>query len=527
MTSVGIVGAGPVGLILALKLAKQGITSVVFEKAPYLRRQGSKACLIQGDVMDLLRNIGCAHLIAERGVRWTWSWTYIREKTIRATEFPKNNEFGPFINISQYEVEKILRTLVQQSNLIELRSGAEVVGIRQNPDLVELEFVVLGQDPGQAPARDAFSYVVGCDGVKSKVRELAKIPWRGYTHPGQFLITDIQADISLAKGRHFHFDPKFNPGRQVIMHPQPDNVWRIDWQLAPGADIARERESGDFDERVHSAIGPIPYEIKWLSSYRFNQRLAGQLRAHRIFLAGDAAHALPPYGSRGLNSGIADAENLAWKLSRVLHRRSSVDLLDSYHRERHAAAQENIDITEATLKFMVPSDGVATWKRNAVLQAARHVPLLRNKVNSGHLSTPARYPLRHRSEEGDSLLGQYAPDVLFTEKPVMWLRSLLGAGFTVLIYAPRPAAIAALVAQINAQPRPTDLKIVVVVTADYEIANLPPSEVPLIPILDLLGNGRRIYQRTGSLGWLIRPDGYICKKIANIPDLVNSMNVAA
>ena len=102
-------------------------------------------------------------------------------------------------------------------------------------------------------------------------------------------------------------------------------------------------------------IGDVPYEVDWRSTYRFYQRLVERMRVGRVFFAGDAAHALPPYGARGMNSGIQDADNLAWKLAYVLNGHSDDSLLDTYHDERHAAARENLGVTEATIRFMVPA----------------------------------------------------------------------------------------------------------------------------------------------------------------------------
>src|SRR6266568_1663851 len=132
-------------------------------------------------------------------------------------------------------------------------------------------------------------------------------------------------------------------------------MWRIDWQILPETDVDIESASGGLDQRIRSVIGPAtPYELVWMTAYRFQQRLADHFRAGNVFLAGDAAHLYAPFGARGLNSGAADAENLAWKLATVLRGQAPETLLETYETERRAAARENLAVTDATMRFMAP-----------------------------------------------------------------------------------------------------------------------------------------------------------------------------
>ena len=229
---VVIVGAGPVGLALAARLASHGVHSVVLEADPQLRKQGSKACLIQGDVLEILDKFGCAEQIRDEGVTWRVARTYVRNQEIRATDYPERIGFGPFVNISQYRIEQLLLSRVTADPRCEVRWSHRVTGIEQDADSVW----VLAQTPAGA-VRLACGYAVACDGVRSSLRTAIGVDWTGYSHRDRFLITDIRARLPLARERHFHYDPSFNPGRQVVMHPQPDDIWRIDWQLPPDADI--------------------------------------------------------------------------------------------------------------------------------------------------------------------------------------------------------------------------------------------------------------------------------------------------
>ncbi len=505
---VAIVGAGPVGLLLALRLAKLGVPVTLLESARQFKLEGSKACLIQGDVLDMLNRIGCADSLMRRGVSWDTSRTYIQESAIRTIRFPRKSEYGPFLNISQSELEKTLLDQAVNTPGIKLLWHHRLINFRQDREQVEVQCESQGQRKSMK-----FSYLVGCDGVRSSVRNLANIRWMGYTHSARFLITDIKANLPLEAGRHFHFNPKFNRGRQVVLHPQPDNIWRIDWQLADDADVEGEQISGEFENRVQAVIGEVPFEIKWLSTYRFQQRIAERFQVRRVFLAGDAAHALPPYGSRGLNSGIADADNLAWKLAAVYQGRAGADFLETYHRERYPAAQENLRITESTIKFMVPRGRRNLWLRNWLLRTARWVSPLRRWVNSGTLSTPFHYPGPRGSRTREALVGSFAPDGPLDHGPRLWLRGLLGSRYTALvILTATNQAQAAMAGAVKYIVTDEWLHRIAILAPGFEPTDavrrgLETAGFKIVP--DFVGVVSQIYGRKKPVTWLIRPDGHI------------------
>ncbi len=522
---VAIVGAGPIGLTLALRLASAGVRSTILEAVPELLKQGSKACLIQGDVLEILDKVGCATTIAQTGIAWTTARTYVRDKEIRAAEYPVGPGFGPFINISQHRIEQLLVAAVEAEPLCDLRWGHEVVGMREEAD-----------GPGGAdgsvlvrfadrPDELRFRYLVGCDGVRSRVRELLDVTWTGYSHQDRFLITDIRARLPLAKERHFHYDPSSNPGRQLVMHPQPDDIWRIDWQLAPDADIAAERAGGDFDRRVRAVIGDVPYEIDWVSTYRFHQRVVDRFRVGRVFLAGDAAHALPPYGSRGMNSGIQDADNLAWKLARVLGGQAGDGLLDTYHTERYAAAEENLRVTEATIRFMVPPSRWHRWARAVLLRLSAPLRSARRHVNSGRMAEPFVYresPIV-QAPATEPLLGAFAPDgrVLAGGAPSR-LRRHLGAGFVALLPVPDEAAARDVVERARSLPTADAVRLVVLLPTGTSPFDLPGATVLVedvgCPLTEL-------YRRAPGGWWLVRPDSHLAahrRSPEELPDAVSA-----
>jgi 3-(3-hydroxy-phenyl)propionate hydroxylase len=378
---VAVVGAGPVGLTAALELAARGVESVVLEAKPALEPIGSRAIVLARHALATFRRLGCGEIV-ERGVVLDRARTYVGERELFTVEFerPRGDELPAFVNLQQTHTERLLLARVEG-----VRFGSRVTGLRQDD-----ERVTVTTEDGEVEA----SYVVACDGTRSTIRRLLGVDFPGKSFHDRFLIADVRAELPpfARNERRFFFDPPSNPGRQILVHPQPDGEWRIDWQVPPEADAEDERNSGALDRRIQALAGDVPYQLVWLTAYRFHQRLAPRFRARRVFLAGDAAHEMSVFGARGLNSGVEDATNLAWKLALVLEGQAPDSLLDSYERERRSAAQENLRVTGATMRFMAPPTPLHSLYRNAVLRGSLRVPSMRRFVNSGKLATPAVYP---------------------------------------------------------------------------------------------------------------------------------------
>jgi hypothetical protein len=338
----------------------------------------------------------------------------------------------------------------------------------------------------------------------------------GHSHEDLFLICDVRADLPFPNERRFFFDPPWNPGRQVLVHPQPDGIWRIDWQVPPGTDADAERANGGLDRRIRAVVGEsAAYELVWATVYRFHQRLVERYRAGRVLLAGDAAHLMSPFGARGLNSGAADAENLAWKLALVLRGDAPGHLLDSYHHERRAAALENLAVTDRSMRFMVPHGRLRRLARDTILRSSLRVPAARRWVNSGRLAQPFVYapsPIvaEDAAQPGLARHGDVAPDfacerVGSTREPASRLRDVLGGDFVLLLAgfgAGEGARAAAVRAARLAYPTPVR---VVAVGSDRRLSN--------VIVLHAAPGDLAPYTGDGPRAWLIRPDGHLAGSV--------------
>lgn len=505
MRPVLVCGAGPVGLVTALLLARWGVPSTVLEAAPGPDVSGSRAICLQRDVLEVFDRIGCAAPMLAEGVTWSVGRTFYRDHELFTTTFPDpgGSPLPPWINLSQCSTERYLLDAVEASPLVDLRFDHRVIALTQDRAGVE---VATG---GGRRLRAA--QVVAADGARSALRRLVGVRFPGHSFADQFLIADVRAELPFPNERRFHFDPEWNPGRQVLVHEQPDSVWRIDWQVPADFDLAAERASGALDARIRRIVGERPYEIVWLSVYRFHERVADEFRLGRVFLVGDAAHLFAPFGARGLNSGVQDAENLAWKLAAVHHGwvsgHDTERLLDSYSQERRPAALENLRVTNATMHFLVPPDEAARARRRQLLERAVHDAGARRLVDSGKLAEPYWYldsplttphPAAVHFPTAPGMPRPPVPGVLCPDAPcqvpeqpgVTRLRQLFGAGFVVL--------------------------------AARGWSFLPGTGIPAtgyaLPAIDPTGVVRQVLRAGTDSVYLVRPDGHLAAVLPRLDD---------
>lgn len=404
-----VLGNGPVGQTTALLLAKWGIDVTLLDGRPKRDSNGSKAIAQHRDVLDIWEHVGAGANIAREGLTWSRSRTFYGSRELFCDTYfeTADSPFPAFVNISQTRSEQLLDEQIAKQPRIHVVWDRTVEGIFQDDAGVMITAV------SHDGSRTRFSgdYAVAACGARADgLRREIGVTLDGRTFEDRFLICDIKASLEGWEGeRRFYFDPEWNPGRQVLIHPCPDSQYRIDWQVPSGYDIEQDEANGGLDRRIRQIIGATPYEIVWKSVYRFHSRVANKMRVGKVLLAGDFAHLVSPFGGRGLNSGIGDAENAAWKLAFVLHGWADESLLDSYDAERRAAALENIAVTSETMDFLVPQTPEQREIRTRYLEQAVTDPAARQNINSGRLFEPFWY--------SDSLLTTPNPGRPFAGRP--------------------------------------------------------------------------------------------------------------
>jgi 3-(3-hydroxy-phenyl)propionate hydroxylase len=503
---VVVIGNGPVGETTSLLLARWGIPVIVLDGRPERDRIGSKAICQQRDVLDVWEACGVGRQLANEGVTWSTARTYYQDQELFHLTLADagHSEFPPFVNISQSRTEEVLAEKIAATPLIEQRWGHTVNTISQDASGVTLTcHTVDGEVEVWAP------YVVMAAGSHAgELRRQLGIAFPGRSYDDRFLICDIRAELpGWERERRFYFDPSWNPGRQVLIHPTPGSVFRIDWQVPDHVDLDEEERSGALNQRIRAIIGPdVDYAIVWTSLYTFHGRRAERMKAGRVFLAGDCAHLMAPFGARGLNSGVHDAENVAWKLAFVLRGWAPGALLQTYDTERMAAAAENLEISETTMRFLVPQNAEERAHRLDVLERALSDPEARHQVDSGRMYEPFWYvdsplttPCPSRPFAGRPPRGQVPPPlpgVIVPDTPITdpehpkasRLRDIARDGLLLLVADDvAPAAVQAFAAGLTAVP------------------------VRTVALRTLTRNGRLAAMLGARLGeaWVVRPDGYI------------------
>jgi 3-(3-hydroxy-phenyl)propionate hydroxylase len=451
-----IAGGGPVGLTLAALLARHGVRSLVVEADPGYCT-GSRAICISRRSQEILWAAGAGPALQAKALPWTGGRSYWRNQEVLRFEMPSEptQRFAPMVNIQQYHVEAFVHQALQQvPELVQVAWSARVAGVDQAEDGVLVEV-----DTAAGRTRVRAGYVAACDGGRSTVRELLGLQFEGMQYEGRYVIVDVRQKTRRAVERLAWFDPPSNPGSTLLMHRQPDDVWRIDYQLADGEDADEALKPQNILPRVQSHLAMIgedePWELQWASMYNAKCLTLRSYRERRVLFAGDAAHLVPIFGVRGLNSGLDDAANLAWKLALVLDGGAAPSLLDSYSSERVQAARENIAYGAKSTEFMAPPDFAFRLMREATLRLALDDAAVRSLINPrqsapvAYSESPLNVAQRGRWTSALAAPGQPAPEALLRgPHGDFHLTQCFGTDFTCLVFADGslPQAVAALAA---------------------------------------------------------------------------------
>jgi 3-(3-hydroxy-phenyl)propionate hydroxylase len=382
-----VVGAGPVGLAAAIDLAQRGVRVVLIDDADRIG-EGSRGICWSKRTLEILDRLGVGERLVAQGVTWKLGKVFVGDELLYSFDLlpEEGHKMPAFINLQQFYLEKALVDRALELENLDLRWSNRLVGLEPRNDGARLTI-----DTPDGPYRLDADWLIAADGARSTARRLLGLDFAGVTFEDKFLIADVHMAAEFPTERRFWFAPTFHSGQSALMHRQPDDIWRIDLQLGPDADPLAEQAPERVHARLDQALKDHSYELEWVSVYTFNCRRLDRFVHGRVIFIGDAAHQVSPFGARGANSGIQDAENLAWKLAAVLNGQGGSALIESYDLERIQAADENIGHSTRSTDFMSPHTSAERRLRDGVLALAPHAEFARRMVNSGRLSLPAIY----------------------------------------------------------------------------------------------------------------------------------------
>lgn len=385
---VVVVGAGPTGLMLAAELAGWGVRCVLLEKrsqAPNITR----AFAVHARTLEVLDSRGLADEAVARGRAMT-TLQPLPGVIVDVTGMP--SRFPMVLMVPQSGSEAVLEKRVHDLG-VEVVRDAEVVGLSQDSGGVELTLA-----DGRAVHAD---YVVGTDGAHSAVRDLLGVEFVGERYATTMMLADLR--VTPPPGADWMFGAAGPEGIAIVI-PFDDGYSRlIAWDLR-NRDVPVEQPLAveDLRESFRRIAG---YELemqdpRWISRFHSERRQAAQYRVGRVLLAGDAAHANSPIGGQGLNTGVQDAANLGWKLAATVQGWGPIDLLDSYHAERHPVAEAMLEMTDQLTKLTFSKSRLRHWLQPRVMGVLVRIPPVRaallRRVSGLGIAYPATEPGAHR-----------------------------------------------------------------------------------------------------------------------------------
>jgi 3-(3-hydroxy-phenyl)propionate hydroxylase len=421
--AVVIVGAGPVGTCAAIGLAQHGVPVVLLEADDSVCI-GSRAICISRRSLEIIERLGAIDGFRAIGLPWTGGRSFYRDAEVLHFRMPQdeNQKHPTMFNLAQYHIEQILLERCRQlSDRIDIRWQTRVTALRARDDGAALTVTTpLGDYTIET------DWLIAADGGRSMVRESLGLKLEGTSYEGRYVIVDILMKSDRPTERLAYFDPPCNPGSTVLVHKQPHDVWRIDYQLRDGEDPDEAIKPEHVMPRVESLLQMMgeraDWSPIWIGIYKANALTLRRYREGRVLLAGDAAHLLPIFGVRGANSGIDDADNLAWKLAAVIQGHASAALLDTYSHERVAAARENLNHATKSTEFMAPPSFAFELMRSAVLGLAVEHPAVRSLINPRQTSaiTYSDSPLNVADDASEGWTAGPPPGAPLWECPLQW-----------------------------------------------------------------------------------------------------------
>lgn len=510
---VAIVGSGPAGMVTALELARHGVPSVVLS-AELQFSQGSRAICFTRRSMEILQQVGVADRMTEGGLPWRFGNSFYRNQLCFRMEAPQDpdDRFYPIINVQQQFMEEYLHDACTANPLIDFRWGNKVVQVAQQDG-----YAVATVDTPEGEYQLETNWLVDASGGRSAIRSAMNLEMEGASYEGFFVIADIKVDLPLPTERLAYFDPEWNPGNTILMHREPNGIWRVDYQLPQGETPEEALRPESLKARIDAQLAMIGFpgvewEMDWSSVYSARTLTLTDYVHGNVIFTGDAAHLLPIFGVRGANTAFQDAQSLGWHLAHTVKGLGGPQLLANYSAERVGAAREIIAESGKSVRFMTPPTQGFKLLRNAVLSLSLQNEFVR-PLYHWRTSRPHEYTHSMLNSRGDD-------NALFTDGPAHgapprnirlgandFLLDHLGSGFDLIYFTTGDAMPAPLLDVVNAARAKGVALRITAVGAAQPVAGADQT------FADADGHFRQRYgvQASGA-AYLLRPDQHVCAR---------------
>ena len=517
-----IVGGGITGLTLACSLARLGVKAVLIDEDNTVGVKGASSrgiCYTQKS-LEIFERLGIFERIAAKGTQWSVGRTFAGEDEVYNFDLRQQGNFHlssqpPFINIQQFYIEAFLVDRIRELGAVELRWQNRLTAFEQSTECATLTV----ETPAGSYRLEA-EHVIDATGSHSPLRKWLDVSFDSRRGDDRWCIADVRFSTHPPVERHTWIEAPFNENRAVWQHLMADDVWRIDYQMAPSADPELVSREDVVRERLARQFGPdVEVEIVWVGPYAYRSECVHALRHGRVFLMGDSAKVVSPFGARGGNTGVADADNLAWKLAAVLQGKADVALLESYGDERLEAAQQNVCVTNRTARFLRPADGAERLFRQATIGLAKQYPFARTLINTGRMAVANPYSRsRACTYAPGSAAGQSVQNVVFawadgSKGRVNDLLDWAAGDLLILVFGDlSPSALQRLRRLCFDAP-----------VRSVQVLGIDATPQALEHVLDPKGHLQGACHVFGHAWALVRPDGYL----AASGETVNGQLVAA
>ncbi len=514
-----IVGGGLAGLTLACSLAQLGVDCVLLDEDNSVGVKGASSrgiCYTQKS-LEIFDKLGIYERIAAKGIQWSVGRTFAGEDEVYNFDLKAQGNFNlsqqpAFINIQQFYNEGFLVERIQELGHAQIRWNNRVTSFEVNQGLATFSIATPQGNYGASA-----DFVIDATGARSPFRQWLDVKVQAKKGDDRWCIADVRFNTHPPQERHTWIEAPFNDNRAVWQHLMADDVWRIDYQMAPDADPAYVSSETQVRERLARQFGQdTQVDIVWVGPYAYRsecvERMLTSAGQSQVFFIGDSAKVVSPFGARGGNTGIADADNLAWKLAAVVQGRADAQLLHSYHNERHEAALTNVQVTNRTARFLRPQDGIERIFRSATIDLAKKHAFARSLVNTGRMAVANPYS-RSPLSAADLPASHSVQNVAFqwTDGSAGQLNQLLqwAQGRPLLLLWGAASLSPALLQQLGALSRTGALRLVNVQASSQSSRHIKES---LVDAEQLLAQACGLPAAKASAWALIRPDSYLAAR---------------